>query len=128
MHQILKLSLAFIVDDEKVIASTLELILARQGFDARFFVDPLDALNAAQFISPDLLLTDVVMPQMNGIELAIKIKQRCPNCRILLSSGQQLVANELLVEAGLHGHHFEILPKPVHPKVLLETIERLFDA
>jgi len=114
----------FVVDDENVIARTLELILITQGFDARSFVDPLDAFQAAQNVSPDLLLTDVIMPNMNGIELAIQIKQLCPDCKILLSSGQ-LVTSELLVEAGLHGHHFEILPKPVHPKVLLETIGKL---
>ena len=79
---------SFIVDDENVIASTLELILTSQGFDARYFIDPLDALNAAQSISPDLLLADVVMPHMTGIELAIKFKQLCPDCKILLRQGK----------------------------------------
>jgi DNA-binding NtrC family response regulator len=116
---------AFVVDDENIIASTLELILISEGFNARSFVDPLDALNAAQSISPDLLLTDVVMPNMNGIELAIQIKRLCPDCKVLLSSGQ-VMTNDLLVAAGLQGHHFEIMPKPLHPKDLLETIERLF--
>ena len=119
--------IAFVVDDEPVIASTLELILKSQGFDARSFVDPLDALNAAQSASPDLLLTDVVMPKMNGIELAIQIKQHCPDCKVLLSSGQ-VATNDLLVTAGLQGHHFEIMPKPVHPKELLKAIEKLLNA
>ncbi|MGA2730465.1 MAG: response regulator [Terracidiphilus sp.] len=116
---------AFVVDDENIIASTLELILISEGFNARSFVDPLDALNAAQSVSPDLLLTDVIMPNINGIELAIQIRQLCPDCKILLSSGQ-VMTNDLLVAAGLQGHHFEVLAKPVHPRDLLETIERLF--
>src|ERR1700733_4833994 len=95
-----------------------------QGKRWPVFVVALDAFQAPQTVSPHLLLTDVIMPNMNGIELAIQIKQLCPDCKILLSSGQ-LVTSELLVEAGLHGHHFEILPKPVHPKVLLETIGKL---
>jgi DNA-binding response OmpR family regulator len=61
MSQINRL-IAFVVDDGNVIASTLELILIKQGFDARSFVDPVDALRAAQSTSPDLLLTDVVIP------------------------------------------------------------------
>jgi DNA-binding NtrC family response regulator len=117
----------FVVDDEPVIASTLELILMSQGFATRSFVDPLDALEAAQSVPPHLLVTDVVMPNMNGIELAILIRERCPECKVMLSSGQ-IVTSELLEAAGLQGHHFEILAKPVHPKVLLEAIERLFDA
>lgn len=117
--------IAFVVDDEDLIASTLELILISQGFDARSFVDPVDALRAAQSASPDLLMTDVVMPNMTGIELAIQIRQLCPDCKILLSSGQ-IVTSELLAAAGLQGHQFEILPKPVHPNDLLETIAKLF--
>jgi len=64
---------------------------------------------------------------MNGIELAIQIKQDCFDCRVLLSSGQ-VTTIDLLVAAGLDGHHFEILPKPFHPKGLLESIEKLFNA
>ena len=62
-------SIAFVVDDEDVIASTLELILLSEGFEARSFVDPHDALVASQTSTPDLLLTDVLMPGINGIEL-----------------------------------------------------------
>ena len=116
---------AFVVDDENLIASTLELILISEGFNARSFVDPLDALDAARSVSPNLLLTDVQMPQMNGIQLAIEIQQSCPNCKVLLFSGH-VATGDLLVEAGLKGHHFSILPKPVHPRDLLAMIESLF--
>jgi DNA-binding NtrC family response regulator len=118
--------IAFVVDDENMIASTLEQILISGGFDARSFVDPVDCLRVAHSVAPDLLLTDVIMPQVNGIELAIQIRQLCPDCKVLLYSGQ-IVTNDLLVAASLDGHNFEILPKPVHPKDLLETIENLFE-
>jgi CheY-like chemotaxis protein len=117
--------IAFVVDDEGIIASTLELILISHGFDARSFVDPHDALSAAQSALPDLLFTDVMMPQMNGIELAVQLRRSCPNCRVLLSSGQP-ATSELLADAEAAGHHFEILAKPVHPKTLIEKIEELF--
>ncbi|HEX4285292.1 MAG TPA: response regulator [Terracidiphilus sp.] len=118
--------LIFVVDDEKLIASTLTLILTGRGFYARSFFDPLDALQAAQSTPPDLLLSDVVMPNMNGIELAIRMKQLCPDCRILLSSGQ-VATSELLAAARLEGHHFDILAKPVHPNTLLERLQELFN-
>jgi DNA-binding NtrC family response regulator len=117
-------SVAFIVDDEDVIASTLELILLSKGFDARSFIDPLDALRAARSVQPHFLLTDIVMPNMNGIELAIQIQQLYPGCKVLLSSGQSMTA-ELLTAAGLQGQ-FTVLQKPVHPLVLLEKIEAIF--
>jgi DNA-binding response OmpR family regulator len=117
-------TVAFIVDDEDVIASTLELILLSEGFDARSFVDPLDALKAAHSVKPNLLVTDVIMPNMSGIELAIQIRHLHPECSILLSSGQ-IVTSELLATASSAGHHFDILPKPVHPTILLQRITEL---
>ncbi|MGA9465128.1 MAG: response regulator [Terracidiphilus sp.] len=117
--------IAFVVDNENIIASTLELILISRGFDARSFVDPFDALSAARSAHPDLLLTDVIMPQMSGIELAIQIKNSCPDCRVLLSSGQP-ATTELLAAARRAGHQFDILPKPMDPETLIERIEELF--
>lgn len=119
-------SIAFVVDDEDVIASTLELILLSEGFDARSFVDPYDALLAAESASPDVLLTDVLMPGMNGIELAIQITQRCPDCKVLLFSGQA-ITGDLHASAKLKGHEFSLLAKPVHPDILIQTLKSLFE-
>jgi DNA-binding NtrC family response regulator len=114
----------FIVDDERVIASTLELILMNKGFDARCFADPIAALKAAQSESPDLLLTDVMMRQMTGVELAVRIRENCPSCKVLLFSGQVSVIN-LLAQAEANGHNFEFVYKPVHPAVLIEKINEV---
>jgi CheY-like chemotaxis protein len=123
-----KLLTAFVVDDEDIIASTRRLILSNQGFYARSFIDPLEALKAAaQSVSPDLLLTDVMMPGINGIELAKQVKARCPKCKILLFSGQSETV-DLLEDAGAQGDYFEILSKPVHPRDLLAKIEKLFES
>ena len=122
-----KRTIAFVVDDENVIASTLELIVLSEGFDARSFVDPLDALQAASSVQPDLLLTDVVMEKMTGIELAIQIQRLHPDCNVLLSSGQ-IETGDLLSNANEQGHRFEILAKPVDPTILLEKIRGVFSS
>lgn len=111
----------FVVDDENVIAWTLELILMSQGFDAHSFADPISALKAAQTKSPDLLITDVLMSQMNGVELAIRIKQYSPRCKVLLFSGSVTVI-DLLAKAQAAGHEFALVKKPVHPALLIDTI------
>lgn len=111
----------FVVDDEFVIASTLALILRNKGFFALAFLAPLDALDAARSQAPDLLISDVVMPQLSGIELAIRIQEQYPDCKVLLFSGQAATVG-LLQAANERGHHFEIMSKPVHPTDLLRRI------
>lgn len=61
------------------------------------------------------------MPQLSGIDLAIRIKEKRPQCRILLFSGQAATA-DLLAEARKSGNDFHILSKPVHPNDLLAGI------
>lgn len=114
-----------VVDDEDVIASTLAMILRLQGgFNARSFTNPVDALEAARLDPPDLLISDVVMPQLSGIELAIQVREHCPDCKVLLFSGQAATA-DMLEAARAKGHDFEILLKPVHPSDLLARIRNL---
>jgi CheY-like chemotaxis protein len=81
-------------------------------------------LEAARLNAPDLLLTDVVMPVMTGIELAIQIRKFCPDCKILLFSGQASTA-DLLDDAKAAGHAFEILTKPIHPTDLIAKIRNI---
>jgi DNA-binding NtrC family response regulator len=111
----------FVVDDEEVIVKTLAIILQNSGFDATPFTEPLKALEASRSYTPDLLISDVVMPEINGIELAIQLLQICPECKVLLFSGQ---ANTqvILETAQANGHDFEIISKPVHPTDLLRKV------
>ncbi|MDR3752425.1 MAG: response regulator [Terracidiphilus sp.] len=111
----------FVVDDETIIATTLELILRRHGCKTYSFDRPLEALHFAHETPPDLLLSDVVMPVVSGIELAIKIREFCPTCKVLLFSGQSSTA-DLLARARANGHNFEVLTKPVHPTDLLRKL------
>ena len=111
----------FVVDDERVIAETLTTILQRQGFAARLFLDPNEALSAALAEPPDLLLSDVMMPGMTGVELAITLRKLHPQCKVVLFSGQAQT-EDLLHDARRQGHDFLLLMKPIHPVELLRRI------
>jgi DNA-binding response OmpR family regulator len=109
----------FVVDDEELITSSLGQILSREGFDVFGFTNPLHALEHMQTVEPALLISDVMMPQLNGIELAIQTKIVRPNCKILLFSA---AASEFSRQAWADGHDFRLLQKPVHPAILLHEI------
>jgi FixJ family two-component response regulator len=113
----------FIVDDEKVIADTLCAILRSSGYDAIAFYDAEQTLGACQKLQPDCVISDVSMPGMNGVEMAVQLRDRFPECRVLLFSGQAATL-EVLEAAHRKGYDFELLLKPVHPKDLLAKLEK----
>ena len=110
-----------VVDDEKVIADTLSIILKKSGFSTLTAYDGSTALRLANEFKPDLLISDVMMPGMTGIELAIAMKQTQPECKILLFSGQAATV-DLLENARNAGYNFTTLAKPVHPTDMLKRI------
>lgn len=113
--------LVLIVDDEPLIAETLAAILNDAGFATLTAHDGLAALEIAQLMPPQMLITDVVMPRMNGFELAVEVKRTIPDCEIILFSGQESTS-DLLTEYNSHGSNFVMLIKPVHPTDLLAHV------
>jgi CheY-like chemotaxis protein len=110
-----------VADDEQVIANTLAIILNQAGFEARAVFSGEKAVEEIDTFHPDMLISDVIMTGMTGIEAAIITRQRLPKCKVLLFSGQAATA-DLLEKARLEGHEFQILAKPVHPTDLLEKL------
>jgi CheY-like chemotaxis protein len=115
-----------VVDDEHAVADFLVKILNRSGYAAEAAYDGESALEMALLVPPELLLTDVAMPGMNGIELAIAVRKAVPDCKVLLLSGQAVTSN-LSAKANNNGYdQFNVLTKPVHPDDLLAETSRLF--
>jgi DNA-binding response OmpR family regulator len=112
-----------VADDERVIADTLAIILNQSGFEATAVYSGEKAVETARVFQPDMVISDVIMTDMNGIDAAIKIRILLPSCKILLFSGQAATA-DLLDRARVQGHEFEILAKPVHPQDLLARLRR----
>jgi len=107
-----------VVDDEEIIADTRVAILASWGYAAMASYDAESALEIARVIPPEILITDVRLTGMNGVDLAIEIQSRVPDCKVILFSGQADSLN-LLALARNAGHNFTLLQKPVHPAELL---------
>ena len=113
-----------VVDDEVKLADTMTEILNLSGFCAFTAYEGRSALEIAEQIEPDYLLTDVGMPEMNGVELAIAIRRIRPETMILLFSGQAGTI-DLLEDARAEGYSFEVLEKPMHPLRLIEHLKRM---
>jgi DNA-binding NtrC family response regulator len=110
-----------IVDDEPDVTSSLAAIFAKHDYDVRVGGTAEQAIETIAAWQPDLAIVDVMLPQMNGIELATVIRDSHPYCRVVLFSGQQ-TSQSLLEEAAKKGNLFEILAKPVHPMFMLDYV------
>jgi CheY-like chemotaxis protein len=110
-----------VVDDERVIADTLAIILNQSGFQATAVYSGEKAVEMAEKLRPEMVISDVIMNDLNGIDAAIQIRAMLPGCKILLFSGQAATA-DLLERVRQQGHEFEILAKPVHPQDLLARL------
>ncbi len=113
----------FVVDDEATIADTLGLILREAGFAVSTFYDGQAAFEHAQQENPDIVLSDIEMPKMDGLTLASKLQEQLPQCRVLLISGNATYSSEFLSKWRNSGRpELEILAKPVRPEIIIRKV------
>ena len=115
-----------VVDDDPMVADTSARVLDVFGYECYAAYNPADALACAESFAPDVVLSDVMMPGMNGVELCMEIKRLLPQSRILLFSGQVSLAHSLMEDANRKGYDFELLAKPLRPDDLAAKIGSLF--
>ena len=112
-----------VVDDEKLIVDTMVEILEGAGFEVISAYDGWTALEKISHRRPDYVLSDVLMPRMNGVDLAIAIRKMHPATRIVLFSGQAGIS-EILLDGHRRGFEFELIAKPIHPLKLIEHLKK----
>lgn len=114
-----------IVDDEPPITETLSVIFSKNGYETRTAGSAEEAIETIAAWEPDIAILDVMLPCMNGIDLALVLKANHPHCRLVLFSGHAST-QALMEEAAKKGNIFEILTKPVHPLFMLDYVASLF--
>jgi CheY-like chemotaxis protein len=113
-----------VVDDEQTIANTLSWVLDREGYETRAAFSGEEAIEVAQTFAPDILICDVFMEGISGLDAAIEIRDKFPSCKVLLVSGHVSIS-DLSQQAVEKGYKFHYLAKPVHPRALLDFLRRL---
>jgi DNA-binding NtrC family response regulator len=114
-----------IVDDDPEITESLSAIFLKYGYDVRVAHSAETAIETIAQWEPNLAILDVMLPCMNGIDLAMVMKANRPACHLVLFSGHA-GTHELMEEAAKKGNMFEILTKPVHPLFMLDFVSSLF--
>lgn len=119
-HEALR-PLVLVVDDEPIITETLSAILNSVGFAAIPAFCGRSALEIAHLIPPQVLITDLAMPGLDGLDLGVAVTRAVPDCEVILFSGHASVS-ELV--GRMHAMHcdFETLLKPVHPADMIDKV------
>jgi YesN/AraC family two-component response regulator len=115
-----------IVDDERAIVDSLAEIIEAAGYEVARAYGGTEALSKISEFRPNVLLSDVLMPDVHGFDLALQVKKACPDCRLILFSGQAATAKLALDYSRTFsrlGYRFQLLPKPLHPEALLKKLE-----
>ena len=111
-----------IVDDDQNFRRSLQQLLEDEGLDVIWAEDGFQAIQKASVNQIDLILMDIFMPGMNGVEAASKIKEILPDCTVVMMTGyilEDLILNKLLQGAKA------CLTKPISIQQLLEIVDEV---
>jgi len=114
-----------VVDDEVLVADTRADVLSRAGFSTLTAYDGESALELALSNAPALLISDVAMPGMNGVDLAEAIVRAVPHCKVLLCSAYTTSIDAL--NSKVARYNFPVMAKPLHPTEMLRQVKVCLD-
>jgi len=119
-----------IVEDDIDFADATKLILESKSYDVIVAHDGKEGLKKAQTAEPNLIILDVMMPEMDGYEVCAKLKadpkyQHIP-ILLLTAVGEAIPTTKYTMEMGMKTEADDYIPKPVEPMELVERVENLF--
>lgn len=111
-----------VVDDDQLVADTLRMIFALNGFESEVSYSAAEALRKARSFAPELMLCDVTMPGESGLELAAAIHREMPKTHIVMLTAYLSSAASAQLEALRKKRPLKLLNKPCRPEVLLKEV------
>jgi YesN/AraC family two-component response regulator len=108
-----------LVEDEEAVRSMLKAVLEDEGYHVQEASNGKEALQSHASSSPDLILTDIVMPDIEGIEMIMKLRKSDPKVKIVAMSG----GDYLTIAKKLGADH--VLAKPFSHQTLLEALKAM---
>ncbi len=113
-----------VVDDEDIVRTSCNRALTPEGYEVKMARNGLDGLKMASEEHFDLVLTDLKMPDMDGIEVLRKIKEQWPGVEVIIITGYQTV--DTAVKAIKLGA-FDYIEKPFTPDALVAAVTKALE-
>ena len=113
-----------VVEDDSKVGESIRLLLKKRGYDLFLAPNGKEALSIFRQEAIDLVITDLVMPKMDGIELLGEVKRLRPETEVIVISAQGTI--EKAVQAMKLGA-FDFIEKPINPRVISLVVERALE-
>ncbi len=114
-----------LVEDDKALAETYAQVIASRGFEVKIATDGSEAIEIFQGLKNAVIVTDLLMPNLNGLELLKKIKEKHPATQIIIITGKKVEKEDYY--AALRFHAFDYLEKPINNDIIVDSIKRAFE-
>lgn len=117
---------AVVIDDENFIREFISVLLQDQGFEVHEARNAYEGLKVLKEVKPDLIITDIHMPEMTGIELIEKIKKAGIKVKIIVISGEFMKEGVNFVTEAKRLNVDAVMKKPLSKTSLSITVKSLF--
>ncbi|MFA7257004.1 MAG: response regulator [Kiritimatiellales bacterium] len=117
-----------VIDDDPAVLSLFEQFLESEGFSVALALNGLEGILSLKQQKPDLIITDIMMPEMDGLELLMEIKKHHPEIPVIaISGGMKIQPVNFLPQAKKFGAR-HIFSKPIALSELLAAVQELLNA
>ena len=108
-----------VIDDESIVGKRLHQIFTKMGYEVEAFIDPTKAIAAAEKNPFDIVVTDLKMQEMDGLEVLTRVKKINPATKVIIITGY---AEMDTADTAFQNGVFDFIPKPFRLDVIKETI------
>lgn len=114
-----------LADDDRLTGAMISKILKNEDYDVTYVENGQDAINCAKANSYDYLITDIIMPEVEGIEVISEVLECQPNTKIIAISSDELAGHSTLLTIAQTMGASATIKKPIRPDTLIETIKSI---
>ena len=117
-----------VIDDDELVQATVKAALELDDHDVALASDGLQGLDTFKREAFDLVITDIIMPEKEGIETIIELRQHKPDVKVIAISGGGRTSNQIFLDVAKKFGAVEVLSKPFTPKQLLAVVAKVLGA
>lgn len=116
-----------VIDDDELICNMISAVLRRDGHEVDTAINGTDGVAMAKADAPEIVITDILMPEKEGVETIMELQANNPYIKIIAISGGGRVRNMTFLEMAKKVGARHILEKPFRPAALMDAINDLLD-